>query len=254
MLIPAFNESTNIQKTLHAVTQYFDKNYPNYEVIVVDDGSADSTAKLAQEEKHQKLQVVKYKTNMGKGYALRSAFDHSSGEIISFFDAGLDFAPEQIIVFTKKLLGQNADMVIGSKRHSDSEVDYPAKRRVISLISQIVVKILFNLNVKDTQVGLKVFRREALADILPRALVKRYAYDIELLAMAQRYGYKIVEAPVKMSFNFRTSSVTGKAIWNSGWDTLAVFYRLRILKFYDKPQAEREKIVRNMEERYSRKI
>ncbi len=212
-------------------------------MVIVDDGSKDKTAEFARQHASDKLKVVRYETNMGKGYALRAAFDHSTGNIIIFFDAGLDYQPEHIMRFWEELERNKADIVIGSKRHPDSEVDYPLQRQIISKFAQFTVKILFNLNVKDTQVGMKVFRREVLENILPRVLVKRYAFDIEILALAQRYGYKIVEAPVKMNFNFATSSVNLKAIWHSAWDTFSVFYRVKILKYYDKPAVERERML-----------
>lgn len=253
ILVPAYNESANIEKTLKALGKYLVAQGLNYEIIVVDDGSRDNTAQLASNLEMDRVKVVRYQTNMGKGYAIRAAFDNSTGDVLALFDAGLDYQPEHITRFYWIMQASGADMVIGSKRHPQSQVDYPWKRRVISSMAQLMTKTLFNLNVKDTQVGMKVFRRRVLADILPRALVKRFAFDIELLALAQRYGYKIIEAPVHMNFNFRTSAVNPKAIWNSGWDTLAIFYRLKILKFYDKPAAEREMILEKMRRRYSSK-
>jgi glycosyltransferase involved in cell wall biosynthesis len=243
ILVPAYNESANIEKTLTVLGQYLEGHGLSYEVIVVDDGSKDKTAELARNLGMQHVKVVRYVTNMGKGYALRAAFDHSSGDVVAFFDAGLDYMPEHIIRFWEIMRHTDADVINGSKRHADSEVKYPLKRRFISWGGQIVVRIFFGLKVKDTQVGMKLWRRQVLADILPKALVKRYAQDIELLALAQRYGYKIVDAPVKLNFNFNTSAVNFKAIWRAGWDTLAVFYRLRILRYYDQSPEVREKMI-----------
>ncbi len=251
ILVPAYNESANIENTLRTLGKYLVSQGLNYEIVLVDDGSRDNTAQLASDLEMEKVKVIHYQTNMGKGYALRTAFDNSTGDVLALYDAGLDYPPEHITRFYRIMRSSGADLVIGSKRHPQSQVDYPWKRRAISSMAQLITKILFNLNVKDTQVGMKVFRRRVLADILPRALVKRFAFDIELLALAQRYGYKIIEAPVQMNFNFRTSAVNLRAIWNSGWDTLAIFYRLKILKFYDKPLAEREAILEKMRRRYS---
>lgn len=241
--MPAYNESKNIQHTLEVLGRFLSDRGMDYEIVVVDDGSRDNTGALAKDLGLDRVRVVHYETNMGKGYAIRAAFDNSTGDIIAFFDAGLDYQPEHITRFWQLMESTGADLVIGSKRHAESKVQYPLKRRVISLIAQMTTKVLFDLNVKDTQVGMKLFRRRVLSDILPRALVKRFAYDIELLALATRYRYKIVEAPVHMNFNFRTSAVNFKAIWRSGWDTLAVFYRLKILEYYDKPSIEREKMM-----------
>lgn len=198
---------------------------------------------LARKLGLDQVKTVCYRTNMGKGYAIRAAFFQSQGDVIAFFDAGLDFQPEHIIDFWRRLERERADVVIGSKRHPDSQIVYPLKRRVISRINQLATRILFGLKVKDTQVGMKVWRRAVLNDLMTRTLVRRYAFDIELLSLAHRYGYKIVEAPVKMDFNATASGVKLKAIWRAGIDTLAVFYRLRILKFYDKSSAERERLL-----------
>lgn len=254
VLVPAYNESQNIKTTLETLIDYMDQRQVGYEIIIVDDGSSDETAVLAREHVSEKIKVVRYATNMGKGFALRTAFDHSAGKIVAFFDAGLDYQPEHIMRFWQELQKQKVDIVIGSKRHPESKIEYPPKRRLLSFANRRVVKTLFNLNVTDTQVGMKIFRREVLDDIFPRALVKQFAYDIELLAMAQRYGYKIAEAPVRLNFNFSTSAVNWKTVTKTGWDTLAVFYRLRILKFYDKPAREREEIIHRMHERHLRRL
>ena len=123
--------------------------------------------------------------------------------------------------------------MIGSKRDPESKVDYPLTRRALSWCYQLMIKLLFNLNVRDTQAGLKLFKRDVLEDILPRVLVKRYAFDLELLVNANHRGYKIVEAPVEINFHF-TSGINILDIWHIFVDTMAIFYRLRILKYYDR--------------------
>jgi len=99
---------------------------------------------------------------------------------------------------------------------------------------------LFGFKVKDTQVGLKIFRKKIAKDVFSRIVVKKFSFDIEVLAAAYKLGYhKIYEAPVKLNFK-GASSITSKSFWNiilwMLWDTAAVFYRLRILNYYDKPQ------------------
>lgn len=246
--MPAYNESGNIQNTLKILGNFLADQDLDYEIVVIDDGSRDQTAALARSLGLQHVKVVRYETNMGKGYAVRAAYFQSSGDIIAFFDAGLDFQPEHIIDFWKRLEDERADVVIGSKRHPDSQIVYPFRRRVISRVNQLATRVLFGLKVRDTQVGMKVWRRRVLDDLMRRALVRRYAFDVELLGMAQRYEYKIIEAPIRMKFNVTTSSVKLKAVWRAGIDTLAVFYRLRILRFYDKSAAERERLL----EKYQR--
>jgi len=125
-----------------------------------------------------------------------------------------------------------ADVVVGSKRHPGSKVNYPINRKIFSEIYFRFVKTLFGIQVKDTQVGLKLYKRKVLEDVCPIVLVKRYAFDIEILANAHRLGYKIREAPVAINMNF-DSHVNKKAIWNMFWDTCAIYYRMNILHYYD---------------------
>ncbi|MCX9028608.1 MAG: hypothetical protein OIN86_10575, partial [Candidatus Methanoperedens sp.] len=104
--------------------------------------------------------------------------------------------------------------------------------KIFSEIYYRFVKILFGIKVKDTQVGLKIYKRTVLEDICPMVLVKKYAFDIEILANAYRLGYKITDAPVEINMNF-DSHVNKKAIWNMFWDTCAIFYRMKIIHYYD---------------------
>jgi hypothetical protein len=109
---------------------------------------------------------------------------------------------------------------------------------------------LFGLSIKDTQVGLKFFRREVIEDVLPRLLVKAYAFDIELLAVSYYLGYKrIYEAPIELDFT-GISGISSKSFWkvitHMLWDTMAVFYRLRILRYYDTTNKKNWKYAKTM--------
>ena len=97
-------------------------------------------------------------------------------------------------------------MVVGSKRHPDSDVAYPTRRRVYSWLYQMLVRILFSLDIRDTQVGMKLFRREVLDDVLPVVLVKRYAFDLEVLAVSRHFGHgRIAESPITLEYQFTGS-------------------------------------------------
>jgi hypothetical protein len=127
----------------------------------------------------------------------------------------------------------NADVITGSKRHPLSRVDYPLHRRILSQAYQLITKVLFNLNLKDTQAGLKLFKYKVLKEIFPRVLCKKYAFDLELLVNASHRGFKIVEAPVELNWQRIASRMGLKDIWSIFSDTIAIFYRLKILKYYD---------------------
>jgi len=245
VIVPAYNEERAIGRTLEALSSYLSESFPDFEIVVVSDGSRDRTFEIAQGFESERIKVFEYRPNRGKGNALRYGFGKTRGDQIVFYDTGLDFPVFQVGEFLGILEEERADLVIGSKRHKESVVGYPFTRRIVSFGAQVLVKALFNLSVTDTQVGLKAFRRPVLEKVVPRILVKRYAFDVELLALAQHYGFKIIEAPVKLNLGFSTAfSFVGKnSIWNCLVDTLAVFYRLRILKFYDRPEAERARLV-----------
>ena len=100
----------------------------------------------------------------------------------------------------------------------------------------MLVRALFGLPVRDTQTGIKLFKRAVLERVLPRILVKRFAFDLELLANAHHFGYRIVEAPVTLNFRRVCSRLRISAVWNVFLDTLAIFYRMRILHYYDRPE------------------
>lgn len=235
IIIPAYNEEKNIKNTLTKLFKSLDNIDKQLEVIVVCDGCKDNTAQKAREIKNSHLKVLEYSKNQGKGYALAYGAKKSNGRYITLLDAGGDFDASSIDKFVKLMEIFDADIVIGSKRHPASQVKYPLRRKIYSWFYSLLIRMFFNLNIRDTQVGFKVFRRDVLLNILPRAVVKRYAFDLELLVIAKRLGYsRIFEAPVKMNFNFSTSSVNFKAIFNMFLDTLAIFYRANFLKYYDK--------------------
>jgi hypothetical protein len=110
-----------------------------------------------------------------------------------------------------------------------------------------LVRLLFNLDVRDTQTGLKLFRRQVLRDTLPLLAIKRFAFDLELLVVAQQLGYrKILEAPISLDYQFE-STVNLRSAWMVLWDTAAIFYRLRILRYYARRRRELEMIAAESE-------
>ncbi|MBI2029075.1 glycosyltransferase [Candidatus Gottesmanbacteria bacterium] len=238
IIIPAYNKDLTIFKALSSIYQHLIKFATDFEIIIVNDGSTDKTLveskrfKSLQEE--NRIHIYNYNYNIGKGYALRHGFNNSSGDIIVFFDADLDIDCSKIITSIKLLQQKNADIVIGSKYHLESRISYPILRRIYSKILQKIVKFLFNLNVTDTQVGLKVFRRKILTEIMPKLVVKKFAFDLELLIVVYMYGYtNIVETPIVLNHNKLGSTIGLKAVKDFFQDVLAIYYRKNIIKFYE---------------------
>ena len=209
-----------------------------FEIIVVVDGDVDASMREAKKVRSPRVSVTGYKVNKGKGYAVRFGMAESRGDIVGFMDAGGDLAPGGLALMLDVMRWNDADIVVGSKRHALSRVQYPRIRRIFSWGYQILTRILFHVNVRDTQVGMKLYKRNVLEDVLPRLLVKQFAFDIEILAVAYHLGYtNIMEAPVELNFAGVSSSITSKSFWriifNMLRDTLAVFYRLRLRRYYD---------------------
>jgi hypothetical protein len=181
------------------------------------------------------VRVLSYDRNLGKGYALRTGSAAARGDVVAWIDSDLDLDPSGLGSFLELMTDEGLHAVVGSKRHPDSEVSYPARRRVYSWCYQQLVRVLFRLDVRDTQVGMKLFRREVLDEVLPIVLVKRYAFDLEILAVARAFGFdRIAEAPVRLDYQFSATGVNWRAIAQALWDTAAVFYRLRLLRFYER--------------------
>lgn len=233
IVIPAYKEEKNIFNTIDDILKAQDVLNYSYEVIVVVDGSPDNTAKEARRHKSKKLSVIEYTQNQGKGNAIKIGVKAAKGEIITFTDAGGDFNPKQFDKCIKLLEIFDADFVIGSKRHPASKVDYPRKRKIYSWLYSKLIRILFGFNITDTQAGLKFMKRNVAKDVVLRALVKQYAFDLEMLVIAWQLGYRrIFEAPVELKFNNVGSGINYKTIQKMLVDTFAIFYRAKILNYY----------------------
>ncbi len=238
IIVPAYKQEKTIIKTLHRLETVLKSLNKPYEIICVVDGFLDKTFEKTKSISTNNIKVIGYPNNSGKGFAVRYGMAHSTGRIIGFVDSGeLDYG--MIPMMLEHFNWYKADAIIASKRHPVSQVTYPWQRKILSWGYQIGVKLLFGLNVRDTQVGMKLYRKELIKAVLPRLLVKKFAFDIEILAVAHCLGFtKIYEAPVKLSMKFlHTSSIfnTGfiKTAFNMAWDSAAVFYRLKILHYYD---------------------
>jgi glycosyltransferase involved in cell wall biosynthesis len=237
VLIPAFNEEESILLTVKETIAVFDDLGKDYEVIVVDDGSLDGTYNAVEKEFGQfndRVRIERYIPNQGKGFAIKYGFNFVTGDYVLFLDADLDLHPSQIANFLYLMKKEKADIVIGSKRHKDSVVDYPRSRKFLSSGYYFLIKTLFGLPVKDTQTGFKLFRYEALKKGISKIVVKKYAFDLELLVILNALGYKIIEGPIYLKPTRKYRRIRIKDIFNIFWDTMTVFYRLYIKRYCDR--------------------
>ncbi len=236
VIMPAHNLGNVIAANIIHVSDLFSGQLP-FEVIVVDDGSTDNTrAELKKmTSRIKELKPVLLDVNSGKGEALRRGFASSSGNYVLLLDGDLDLPPAQAAGFFKIMEERNSDVVIGSKRHRESVLNYPLSRKVVSTLYYWFIKILIGLPIRDTQTGIKLFKREVLEWVFPRMLIKRFAFDLEILTIAHEKGYNVSEAPITLDFKgdkwgcLRPANV--HQVMN---DTLAIFYRAKILKYYQR--------------------
>jgi len=236
VFLPCHNEADNVARSIAETVAILQRERErSFEVLLVDDGSVDDTSRIAETVAAglPGVHVLRMPENGGKGSALRKVFAHARGDVVCFLDGDLDIHPKNLIPMIRALGEDHVSVVIGSKRHTESKVDYPFRRRLLSKTYELVVRSLFGLGVSDTQAGIKAFKREVLERVLPLGLVKRYAFDAELLVLADAFGYRIREMPFEMDFRSRFGSgVDLRAIMQMFMDTLGVFYRLRVTKYY----------------------
>ena len=172
VIVPAYKQEKSIVADVKNIDDAMSQTRFDYEILVVVDGFLDKTFENARKIKRKKVKVLGYETNKGKGYAIRYGMARAKGDYIAFIDAGMDIDPNGISLILEHLEWYNADIIVGSKRHPASKINYPFFRKVYSWGYHVFVKILLGVTVKDTQSGLKVFKREVLEAVLPRLLVK----------------------------------------------------------------------------------
>lgn len=238
IVVPTYKQSRTIVRNIKNLEESVRSLGTEYEIIIIVDGIVDSTYTKVKKLTSKTIRVIAYKENQGKGHAVRTGMLEAKGDVVGFIDGGMDIDPSSFSMLLNHFLWYNADIVIGSKLHPVSQVNYPLGRKVLSWGYRTMIRMMFGLKIRDTQVGMKLFRKQVVMDVFPRLLVKHFAFDIEVLAVAYSRGFRrIYEAPIKLSFN-NSSSIIGKNFWKAIflmlWDTAAVFYRLKILNYYNK--------------------
>lgn len=200
VLMPAYNEETIIYANALEAARQISPLADDYELLVIDDGSSDRTKAEIERAaaENPKIRCISYQPNQGKGGALREGTAHATGDYVAFCDADLDLAPEQLADFIDRMQRENADVVIGSKMHPESKVDYPAIRRVYSWGYYILLLILFRLNVRDTQTGLKLFKAEVIKPVMRQILVKRLRLILRFWLSSMRADIKSLPHRLKL--------------------------------------------------------
>lgn len=229
VVVPAYNEANRIPPSLDRIVSYMQERHPDYEVLVVDDGSSDGTGDAVRRrfEGNPRVEVLDYGANRGKGYAVRHGMSRSTGDLVVFSDADLSTPIEEIEKMLP-LMERGYDIVIGSRAHAQADIreHQPLYRELGGKLFNLLVRLVVMSGLHDTQCGFKLFRRSATAPILPHLRIDGFAFDVEVLALARAAGLQIAEVPV-VWINSLTSRVRLSAAVRAYFDLLDIRQRAR---------------------------
>jgi len=207
IVIPAYNEETRIEAALERVLKCIEERGWDAEVLVVDDGSQDATTAIVEAwmDRYPRLHLIKNPGNRGKGHSVRNGALQAAGDIVMFTDADLSspmIEAERLIA----ALEAGADVAIGSRwlDRTRQTVQQPLYRQVFGRCFNTVTRTVIGLPFKDTQCGFKAFRRDAAQVIFRLQTIERWGFDPELLFIAGKLGYKVVEVPVTWGHDDRS--------------------------------------------------
>lgn len=229
VIFPAYNEEKRIPATLEKTYGYLKKQKYSWEIIVVDDGSSDETVSRVQTLSHKipNLRIIDNKKNKGKGGVVKQAMLESKGEWRLFTDADNSTPIDQIEKLWK--YKEEYPVIIGSRYIGKGSIKkaQPWYRKVISRASNLLIKLLAVKGIEDTQCGFKLFKAEAAEKIFPHQTIMRWAFDIEILGLAQKLNLPIKEVAVNW-YNSAESKVRAvKALFRSFVELIKIWWRLK---------------------------
>ncbi len=210
VIIPAFNEAARIGKTLEELCAYVPTLVPDYEIRVVDDGSDDETATIADHVARRDQRVVlQREPHRGKGWAVRAGLLAATGELRFMCDADLSMPLSELPRFLAMVPSQ-CDIAIGSREGIGSRrVGEPAYRHAMGRVFSALIKAMVLPGVDDTQCGFKLFTSQAVETVFPMTTIAGWAFDVEVLLMAQLQGLRVQEVPIEWHYreNSKVSAV-----------------------------------------------
>ena len=238
VIVPAYKEGKTIKDNLLEIRKALLESVDSFEILAVNDGSPDNTKEQIMEAAalYPEIKYAGYDKNRGKGGAIKHGVSEASGDVIGFIDADLDIDPSHLVRYYGHMEQTGCDVVIGSKMHKDSKLDYPPMRRFVSWGYFIILKVLFGMNIKDTQTGVKLYKASLIKKVAPMLKVKGYAFDIEVLALCAHEGAVIDQMPVEIVFKRNASFGRIKIgdIFKMFFDTVGIWWNLRIRRSYFK--------------------
>jgi dolichyl-phosphate beta-glucosyltransferase len=200
VIVAAYNEETRLPATLHRIAEYLNQQGMLFEIIVVDDGSTDRTFSVSHELTSQfaNLSIIRYEENKGKGYALRTGVAASRGDIVLLTDADLSTPIEELSRLLPFLKEKKCEVVIGTRALELSRIirRQPWWRQCMGRIFNKVVRLFVLDGFSDTQCGFKLFTGDAARRLFGEARINRFAFDVEILALALKRNYRVLEVPI----------------------------------------------------------
>lgn len=231
VIIPAHNESHNIQNALEKISSHLDAKKYNYEILVSEDGSTDDTFKIASDfsKRNSKVKVIHSRKRLGKGGGIIQGFKKAKGDIIAFIDADLSSGTSEL----EKVIGavrRGSDLAIASRHMPQSKIttDRPFFRRIAARGMNLLVNAMFDFSIVDTQCGLKAISKDALDKILPKISHTGFEFDVEFILRAKQAGLKIAEVPITWGHRQETAKISGipiKTIYKTGSGLFSLWLR-----------------------------
>lgn len=231
LIIPAYNEQKIIKKTLQELENFLRKEKYSWEVIVVDDGSRDNTVRIAKKFSDKGVRTVSLAKNSGKGAALREGVRNATGQFIIYMDCDLSVPLKNIDIFLKKLQ-EGSDLVIGSRRikGSNIKVHQPLIRESMGRVFTFLTRTILQTNLADFTCGFKGYKTVAAKELFSKGRINRWAYDSEILFLANKKEYRIYQMPVEWMNRADSRVNLKKVVLESFLDLL----RIRINNFAGK--------------------
>jgi glycosyltransferase involved in cell wall biosynthesis len=203
IVIPAYNENERLGEPLQKILSYISDNGVNAEVIVVDDGSSDDTAKMA-EQAFAKMpnipaKAIRYEQNRGKGFAVKTGLQAAAADVALFTDADLSTPIEEMTKLTGPILSGEFDVAFGSRALDRSLIGthQPWRREQGGRVMNLIIKTMSGLKFVDTQCGFKAFNMVKFRPLLDLMTIDRFGFDVEFLFVAQHNGLRLKEVPVR---------------------------------------------------------
>lgn len=200
VIIPAYNEEHRIAKTLESVGNFLSQQAFDYEIVVVNDGSKDKTSEVIKEcgQTLKNFRFIDNQENHGKGWVVKQGMLEATGDVRLFMDADNSTTVDQVLPFLP-YFEQGYDVVVGSRRIAGSNLAVKQNlfRDFLGGVFRLIVHTLVPVGVTDTQCGFKAFSAKASQTVFSKQTIFRWAFDVEILSLARKQGYKIKELPIK---------------------------------------------------------